>query len=70
MGAGHSAGQWLRRPTLPQLPEIAFLGQLSARDPINENEVNTMAWIRTVPLENADESLLKAMADQRSALSS
>ena len=24
-----------------------------------------MAWIRTVPLENADESLLKAMADQR-----
>jgi hypothetical protein len=25
-----------------------------------------MAWIRTVPLENANESLLKAMADQRS----
>ena len=25
-----------------------------------------MAWIRTVPLEDADESLLKAMADQRS----
>ncbi len=24
-----------------------------------------MAWIRTVPLETADESLLKAMADQR-----
>ena len=24
-----------------------------------------MAWIRTVPLENADENLLKAMADQR-----
>ena len=24
-----------------------------------------MAWIRTVPLDNADETLLKAMADQR-----
>ncbi len=24
-----------------------------------------MAWIRTVPMEAADESLLKAMADQR-----
>jgi hypothetical protein len=24
-----------------------------------------MAWIRTVPLEQADESLLKAMADER-----
>jgi hypothetical protein len=24
-----------------------------------------MAWIRTIPLEDADESLLKAMADQR-----
>jgi hypothetical protein len=24
-----------------------------------------MAWIRTVPLENADESLLKLMADHR-----
>ena len=24
-----------------------------------------MAWIRTVPLEDADETLLKAMADQR-----
>ena len=25
-----------------------------------------MAWIRTVPLENADESLKQALADQRS----
>jgi hypothetical protein len=25
-----------------------------------------MAWIRTIPLEDADESLLKAMAEQRS----
>ena len=25
-----------------------------------------MAWIRTIPLEDADESVLKAMADQRS----
>ena len=25
-----------------------------------------MAWIQTVPMENADETLLKAMADQRS----
>jgi hypothetical protein len=24
-----------------------------------------MAWIRTIPLENADEQLLKAMGDQR-----
>jgi len=24
-----------------------------------------MAWIRTVPMEEADESVLKAMADQR-----
>jgi hypothetical protein len=24
-----------------------------------------MAWIETVPLENADENLMKAMADQR-----
>jgi hypothetical protein len=56
----------LRRLTLHQLPEIAFFSQLSARDPVNENKVNTMAWIRTVPLENADETLLKAMADQRS----
>jgi hypothetical protein len=31
----------------------------------SRKEESIMAWIRTIPLENADESLLKAMADQR-----
>ena len=31
-------------------------------------EVSPMAWIRTIPLDDADESLLKAMADQRRSI--
>src|SRR5271169_1350153 len=37
----------------------------SERTPDKENEETTMAWIRTVPLEDADDRLQKAMADQR-----
>jgi hypothetical protein len=32
---------------------------------LKTNRGTTMAWIRTVPMEDADESLQKAMADQR-----